>query len=1335
MFTLCKQTRVPTCVEHAVYCYFFNRVEKCLVVAGVNILRVYRLVPTDTTCHPPKAKFECLAQYTLFGNVMSMQPVTLCPSSPDALLLSFSEAKFSLVEYDRDTHSLRTLSLHYFEDDKFKDGRTQHWSTPIIRVDPDGRCVVGVVYGRYLVVLPFSRTIDDHAKGTQVMPSYTIPISQIEPKMNNILDFDFLDGYYEPTLLILYEPIKTFAGRIAVRKDTCAMVAISLNIQQRVHPVIWSLDSLPYDCQKVIPVSRPIGGVLIMAVNSLIYLNQSVPPYGVALNSIAKTVTNFPLVQQEDINLVLDRATATFISNDKLVTSLCNGDLYVITLFADSMRAVRNFHFEKSASSVLTTCITVCLDSYLFLGSRLGNSLLLRYYARSQNNENEPSMKRKKTYEIDEDLIELEVYGSEVQTSFCLESYSFEVCDSIINIGPCSQASLGEPAYISDEFTSDEHDVELLCTSGHGKNGALSVLHRSIKPQLITTFHLDGYKDMWTVHADDDFHSFMILTDTDSTMVLQTGKEINELDSSGFATQEHTVFVCNLNKYIVQVLKYSVRLLNGSEQLQNVPLELSSPIIHGSSCNPYAVLLTEDGQVVVLTIKSMGRIIVMRPTNFDKNPQTKALTVYRDVSGLFSSVMPQAEIPVTGPKFKHENFIEDSVEDEEEMLYGDTRDPSTKEVPLSSVSNKHTLWWLKYLEQPVPTYWVLLTRENGFLEVYTLPDFKIKYQAANIDEGPLVLKDCLEDGNLFPKKTESVKEILMAPLGYQEKRPVMFVRLENEVVIYGVHRHPVGTLKMRFHKLNSILTFESKSQLHLEKTSLLRYFSKVAGHSGVFLCGQNPHLVLLTTRGELRCHPMHVDGPITCFAPFHNVNCSQGFLYFNSKHKLRICILPTHLSYDEPWPLRKVPLRKTPHFIAYHLETKTYCVVTSSSEHSASYYRFNGEDKELTTEEREPNFPLPQRDSFSLELFSPASWEPIPDTSIETEEWEHVTCLKNVALAYEGARSGLKGYIAMGTNYSYSEDITSRGRIFLFDIIDVVPEPGKPLTKNKIKMLYAKEQKGPVTAITHVVGFLVTAVGQKIYIWQLKDNDLIGIAFIDTEVYVHQLLSIKSLILVADLFKSITLLRFQEEYRTLSLVCRDAKPLEVYDINFLIDNSELGFLASDRDQNLLIYLYQPLARESYGGQHLIRRGDFNLGSNVNTFFRLRCKQSTLSAERREVIGSDKQHVTMYATLDGSIGYIVPIHEKNYRRLLTLQNILVRNIPHLAGLNPKAYRSYKTITPERMNATRRVIDGDLVWMYITNLNSRQRIEIANKIGVKTIDLLQDLYELDKITWHF
>ena len=37
------------------------------------------------------------------------------------------------------------------------------------------------------------------------------------------------------------------------------------------------------------------GGVVVFAVNSLLYLNQSVPPYGVSLNSQTIGTTAFPL--------------------------------------------------------------------------------------------------------------------------------------------------------------------------------------------------------------------------------------------------------------------------------------------------------------------------------------------------------------------------------------------------------------------------------------------------------------------------------------------------------------------------------------------------------------------------------------------------------------------------------------------------------------------------------------------------------------------------------------------------------------------------------------------------------------------------------------------------------------------------------------------------------------------------------------------------------------------------------------------------------------------------------------------------------------------------------
>lgn len=200
-----------------------------------------------------------------------------------------------------------------------------------------------------------------------------------------------------------------------------------------------------------------------------------------------------------------------------MVISLKGGEIYVLTLVTDGMRSVRAFHFDKAAASVLTTSMVTMEPGYLFLGSRLGNSLLLKYTEKLQEppasaDKEEPPSKKKRvdatvgwsgSKSVPQDEVdEIEVYGSEAQSGTQLATYSFEVCDSILNIGPCANAAMGEPAFLSEEFqNSPEPDLEVVVCSGYGKNGALSVLQKSIRPQVVTTFELPGCYDMWTVIA------------------------------------------------------------------------------------------------------------------------------------------------------------------------------------------------------------------------------------------------------------------------------------------------------------------------------------------------------------------------------------------------------------------------------------------------------------------------------------------------------------------------------------------------------------------------------------------------------------------------------------------------------------------------------------------------------------------------------------------------------------------------------------------------------------------------------------------------------------------
>uniref|UniRef100_A0A674EP88 Cleavage and polyadenylation specific factor 1 n=1 Tax=Salmo trutta TaxID=8032 RepID=A0A674EP88_SALTR len=272
-------------------------------------------------------------------------------------------------------------------------------------------------------------------------------------------------------------------------------------------------------------------------------------------------------------------------------------------------------------------------------------------------------------HDVEVKVDEIEVYGSEAASGTQLATYSFEVCDSILNIGPCAGASMGEPAFLSEEFqTNPEPDLEIVVCSGFGKNGGLSVLQRSIRPQVVTTFELPGCHDMWTVISnevkekgegetpeeeeektepapvedDKKKHGFLILSREDSTMILQTGQEIMELDTSGFATQGPTVFAGNIgdNKYIIQVSPMGIRLLEGVTQLHFIPVDLGSPIVQCSVADPYVVIMTADGVVTMFVLKTdsyMGkthRLALQKP---QIQPRVITLCAFRDVSGMFTT--------------------------------------------------------------------------------------------------------------------------------------------------------------------------------------------------------------------------------------------------------------------------------------------------------------------------------------------------------------------------------------------------------------------------------------------------------------------------------------------------------------------------------------------------------------------------------------------------------------------------------------------------------------------------------------------------------------------------
>lgn len=51
-----------------------------------------------------------------------------------------------------------------------------------------------------------------------------------------------------------------------------------------------------------------------------------------------------------------------------------------------------------------------------------------------------------------------------------------------------------------------------------------------------------------------------------------------------------------------------------------------------------------------------------------------------------------------------------------------------------------------------------------------------------------------------------------------------------------------------------------------------------------------------------------------------------------------------------------------------------------------------------------------------------------------------------------------------------------------------------------------------------------------------------------------------------------------------------------------------------------------------------------------------------------------------------------------------------------------------------NPSRCVVDGDLVWMYMS-LTSMEKHDVAKKIGSRVSDILEDIADIERLTAHF
>lgn len=1173
--------------------------------------------------------------------------------------------------------------------------------------------------------------------------------------------------------MVLHEKDPTWAGRVAVRRHTCAITALSINTTLKQHPHIWSATNLPYDAYKLLAVPAPIGGVLVFCANSLHYHSQS-GSCALGLNEFAVAPEGSAEYPRSKMSVELDCAHATWVANEVALISTKNGMLLFLNLVYEG-RSVQRLELTKSKASVLTSCMCTIGENFFFLGSRLADSLLVQHtlgsasgrtsslMVKAEREEGDieadlsaPAAKRLKREPSEEEegvsAEEMSLYYSTPTASDISQkkTFTFTVRDSLVNICPLRDFAYGLRSNADQSATGlgKQSNYELVACSGHGKNGSLSVLHQSIRPDLINKVALPGCSGIWTVYhktdrddsnefdfgtsEDDEFHAYLIISLESRTMVLETGDTLGEVtENVEYYTEGNTIAAGNLfgRRFVVQVYQNGLRLLDGAKMLQellitNSELENNSSevannlVIEAVIADPYMLLKMTDGslQLVVGDVENT-KLSIPQPQGFGITTDAiTAFTLYQD----------------KGPH---------------QWLRRTCSEMNSDRSQWSSTSDQGYVY-------------CIVCRISGRFEIYELPRMVCVYAVDNFNHGMSVLWDqkvlerransnaALKEGAEEDKAPGDallrdaglslhVSQICFESWGEKFGRPFLLATLSDGTMLcYHAFSYDANESSDALEFRETATSLKDLSRLtHLrfaripidwvsgqEDGAKVLYetkfcsFKNVGSFPGVFVTGLRPTW-LMVCRGRLRPHPQFCDGAILGFTPLHNVNCAHGFIYITAQGQLKICQLPSLLFYDNDWPVQKIPLRGTPHQITYHSDVNLYALIISTPVSRPTSQVLMGDghpfDQQQENSIGEDGQRLVTSEDYEVRIIEPAqpggNWE--AKAAIKMHLTENALTVRIVSIK-NITTDQTQTLLAIGTSYVQGEDVAAKGRIILVSVGKDPQDPG-----SWAREVYSKELKGSISAIASLQGHLLIAIGPKIILHSWNGSELNGAAFFDAPLYVVSLNIVKNFILFGDIHKSIYFLCWKEDGAQLTLLAKDFGSLDCYATEFLIDGSTLSLLVSDSRKNLQIFSYAPKSMESWKGQKLLSRAEFHLGAHVNKFHRLQMLPTPGSAR-------SNRYAVLFGTLDGAIDYLAPLDELTFRRLHTLQRKLVDCVSHVAGVNPRAFRQFRCDGKAHRPGPDNIVDCELLSHY-DMLPLDEQLEIARQIGTTRAHVLSNL----------
>ncbi|ROL51216.1 DNA damage-binding protein 1 [Anabarilius grahami] len=452
----------PTAVNACVTGHFTSAEDLNLLIAKNTRLEIY--VVTAEGLRPVK-------EVGMYGKIAVMELFRPKGESKDLLFILTAKYNACILEYKQNGDSIDIITrAHGNVQDRI--GRPSE--TGIIGiVDPECRMIGLRLYDGLFKVIPLDRD-------NRELKAFNIRLEELQ-----VIDVQFLYGCQAPTVCFIYQDPQ---GRHVKTYE------VSLR-EKEFNKGPWKQENVEAEASMVIPVPEPFGGAIIIGQESITYHN------GDKYLAIAP-----PTIKQSTIvcHNRVDPNGSRYLLGDM------EGRLFMLLLekeeLMDGAVVLKDLRVELLGETSIAECLTYLDNGVVFVGSRLGDSQLVKLNVDSNDQ------------------------GSYVA-----------VMETFTNLGP-----------IVDMCVVDlerQGQGQLVTCSGAFKEGSLRIIRNGIGIHEHASIDLPGIKGR-------DTDDMLVLSFVGQTRVLMlSGEEVEETELPGFVDNQQTFFCGNDSKALVSEWK------------------------------------------------------------------------------------------------------------------------------------------------------------------------------------------------------------------------------------------------------------------------------------------------------------------------------------------------------------------------------------------------------------------------------------------------------------------------------------------------------------------------------------------------------------------------------------------------------------------------------------------------------------------------------------------------------------------------------------------------------------------------------------------------------------